>query len=63
MSDILTCATCLHHSARDACCELTGETKHAADAACMDHSDGAVEDRDLTELRERLNQKEVSNNG
>ena len=54
---IPTCGTCLHHSARDACCELTGETRKADDAACMEHSDGAVEDRDLAELRDKLNRE------
>ena len=35
-----TCATCLHHSPSDACCTLTGETRHKVDAACMEWTDG-----------------------
>jgi len=54
---ILTCGTCRHHSPQDVYCTLTGDTRHADDAACMEHSDGTVEDRDFTELEERLTQK------
>ena len=38
----LTCATCLHLSARDACCGLSGETARGRDPACEQHSDGRV---------------------
>jgi len=42
---IPTCGTCRHHSSRDACCELTGETRRRSDAACMEWSDGRVTER------------------
>ena len=62
MTDPLpACATCLHLSRADACCTLHGETRHAEDAACFDHSDGKVEDRDLTDLMEKLNGESEQN--
>ena len=54
-----TCATCLYLSRRDACCTLHGETRHAQDSACFDHSDGTVDDRDLTKTGEQLNEKDA----
>jgi hypothetical protein len=40
-----TCATCLHLSRRDACCELTGDTRRGGDPACPEHTDGSTERR------------------
>ena len=40
-----TCATCLHLSARDACCELDGEDCRPDWLACPEHSDGSAEQR------------------
>ena len=31
------------HSSRDACCTLTGETKHRADKACDQWTDGKID--------------------
>ena len=39
-SSTRTCATCLHHSSRDACCSLTGKTARRGDRACGQWSDG-----------------------
>lgn len=41
--EIQVCGTCKRHSPKDACCELTGQTKHKDDAACMEWSVGKVE--------------------
>ena len=40
-----TCETCILHSKRDACCQLTGETRRGGDPACAQHSDGRVDDK------------------
>lgn len=37
-----TCSGCIHLSARDACCELRGVTRHGRDEACREWSDGRV---------------------
>ena len=38
----LTCGTCRHHSARDACCALTGATRKRRTPACTQHGDGTA---------------------
>ena len=41
-----TCAGCIHRSTQDACCGLTGTTKHATSAACSQKAtDGATQPR------------------
>jgi len=42
-STLKTCATCKHHSWRDACCTLTGETKHKDASACLEHDDDSAD--------------------
>ena len=37
-----TCASCIRHSRRDNCCELTGDSRKPTDAACFEHGDGKV---------------------
>ena len=48
VAPLKTCATCRHHSRRDHCCELTGDTRKPTDAACFEHTDGKVEERKAT---------------
>jgi len=38
----LKCGSCMHHSRRDACCQLTGETRRKGDEACGQWTDGKV---------------------
>ena len=37
------CHGCRHLSPRDAYCALWGQTRHAHDEGCKEHSDGKVE--------------------